>query len=223
MASIADRLRERYGLKADTDVGVRPAFAEIKESSPGMVTAIANTAAIDLVDEVVVPEGAERDEKGQPVYFGTAKAIFYNHNYDLPPIGTFRNARLTPKGWVSQFSLSKATQFARDIGALIGEGAINGVSIGFIRLTGGKPTDDEVARYGMAEFVTRTWRWLELSVTPQPCNPEAWITGAKSVPDDAFTEKVRKAMERRVVGEDTARALGVPARKKVIVMGVRTP
>ena len=53
MASIADRLRERYGLKADTDVGVRPAFAEIKEQSPGMVTAIANTAAIDLVDEVV--------------------------------------------------------------------------------------------------------------------------------------------------------------------------
>ena len=55
---------------------------------------------------------------------------------------------------------------------MIAEGAVNGVSIGFDRLGGGPPTDDEVRLYGPVDFVTRAWRWLELSVTPMPCNPD---------------------------------------------------
>lgn len=217
METVADRIRARLKLADGEDIGVRPVLSEVKESSPGLVTAVANTAAVDLVDEVVVPEGVELDPSGQPMYLKDAKSIFYNHDSFLPPIGTFRNMRLTPKGIVAQFSLSKATQFAKDVGALIGEGAINGVSIGFIRLSGGQPTEDEVGKYGIHAYITRAWRWLELSVTPQPCNPEAWIMGAKSVPDDAFTEKVRKAAERRIVSRETVEMLGVARRKKIVI------
>lgn len=213
-ATLADRLRAYHGLKAGDDVGVKPVLGEVKATGNQLVTAIANTAAVDLVDEVVIPEGAEVDDKRQPVYFSKAKAIFYNHDYAAPPIGTFRNAALRNGQWVAQFSISK-TPFAQDLYTLMSEGAINGVSIGFIRLAGGAPSDDEISRYGLAKFITRVWRWLELSVTPQPCNPEAWIMGEKSAQDGGFVEKVRKAVERRAVSEDTAAILGAP--KRVVV------
>lgn len=215
MAILADRIREKHNLNADADVGVKAMLSEVKEASPGTVTAVANTAAIDLEDEVVVPGGAELDANRQPVYFGTAKAIYLNHDYGVLPIGTLRNVRLSPAGWVIQWAPSK-TATAQDCMVLVGEGALNGMSIGFIRKDAGPPTEDEVKRYGMARVVTRRWLWLETSLTAMPCNPEAWITGVKSAPDDATVEKVSKALERGLIRPETADILGVARRKKIV-------
>lgn len=213
---LAERIRQRHGLKADADVGVKAVLSDVTARPDGLVTAVANTAAVDLVREVVVPEGALRDAQGQPAYFADAKAIYWNHDYAMPPIGTFRNARLTPKGWACQFQMSKLA-FAQDVLTLILEGSVNGTSIGFDRLVAGEPVDAEIERYGMADYITRSWRWLELSVTPMPCNPEAWIQGVKSAPHEGFVEAVRKAAERHAIRPETADAMGC-GRKKIVVL-----
>lgn len=215
MATLAERVRAHHKLSEADSVGVKAVFASVKEATPGTVTAVANTASIDLDDEVVVPGGAEVDDQRQPLYFKDAKAIYLNHDYSLMPIGTLRNARLTGGGWVIQWAPAK-TALAADCMSLIADGCLNGMSIGFIHRDSGPMTDDEVRMYGMASSIVRRWTWLETSLTAMPCNPEAWIQGEKSAPTEAVVEKVRKALERRAIRRETAELLGVEKSKKVV-------
>jgi phage head maturation protease len=177
------------------------------------------------MDEVVVPEGCEIGPNGQPAYLSDAKSIFLNHDYGMP-IGTVRNCRLTGGRWVCQFALHGVTETARDVRALFDLGddnPVRGVSIGFVRKSGGQPTKDEVQRYGPAGYVTREWLWMELSVTPQPCNPEAWVMSAgKAVPriDDRTAGRLDDLARKGVIGIQTARSMGLvePKRRKVIII-----
>jgi len=90
---------------------------------------------------------------------------------------------------------------------------VRGVSIGFVRLAGGQPTKEEVATYGPVEYVTREWRWLEYSVTPQPCNPGCSITSAeaaKGTPlDDDTARRIDGLRSKGIIHRKTAEALGV--------------
>lgn len=210
MSTILDTIRTRYKLDPASDVALKWSIGKLEvKNNSGDIVAVANTASIDFDNEVVLPDGAERKPNGEPVYFSTTKAILWCHDTHLPPIGTYRNARLSDGKWVATFSRSKATQFATDISNLIDEGSVNGTSIGFIRIDGGRPTEPEIAKYGMAEYITRKWRWLELSVTPFPCNPDAVIVQrSKAVPEE-FREKVCKAYYGHTITRDTVAALGV--------------
>lgn len=214
--NLRDRIRQHHGLKPDDPVGVKAVLAEkapeVNEAQR-LVTAVANTAAIDLDNEVVVPEGADT------AYFLKAKAIYWNHDYNQPPIGTLRNASLKGGRWVIQYRASDKTQFANDIYGLILDGAVNGVSIGFMAMEASKPTDKEVELYGLASSVVRSWKWLETSAVSMPCNPEAWITGrSAAAPDDAFCERVSKRVGRGLCSKATAEALGVTRRRGRIVV-----
>lgn len=103
------------------------------------------------------------------------------------------------------------------------ESPVRGVSIGFLRTNWGQPTKDDIAKYGPHLMTTRAWKWMELSVTPQPCNPEAWIVGAgKSAPklDDRTAGTIDNLARKGVIRPATARALGLetsPARKKLLI------
>ncbi len=235
MNGLLERMRKHHGLSADKRLGVKAAMTdEIRttKAANGLteVVAVANTAAVDLSKEVVLPDGAARDKDGNILYIGTAKAIFTNHNYDIDPIGTFRGASLQGKGsdakWVVRFVLHGRTPESKQIASLFELGddnPIRGVSIGFIATDASEPTDDEIGEYGPdAENVIRKWTWLELSVTPQPCNPEAWIqsigTGKSvEIADDA-ARGLERAMGRGLITKSTAAALGYRLKRQVVTI-----
>jgi len=212
MTTLLDRMKAHHGLGESEPVGARFCLTgkQAVNDSQRLVTAVANTATVDLMEEVVVPGGAEVDEQGRPLYFEQARTIYLNHDYERP-IGKLRNPALRGDNWVCSFYITDATETARDTYALIREGIINGVSIGFRSLDWGSPTAQEIAKYGPISSIVRKWLWLELSVTPMPCNPQAWITDAKSA---GIAEDVAKEVNKMVLGghisRKTAAALGVP-------------
>lgn len=185
MTTPLERMRHRlYARGLDTDgVGIKAVptdsmaiatqFADDLDGVEFPITAVANTAAIDMDDEVVVPEGADT------TYFSKNRTILYNHDSDLP-IGSLVWMKFddVKRKWVVRFNLGKATQLQRDIRALIREGVIRGLSIGFLATDWGKPTPAEVATHGVHKSIVREWKWMELSVTALPCNVEAVVASA---------------------------------------------
>jgi HK97 family phage prohead protease len=151
-----------------------------------------------------------RDGDGQISYFADARAIYLNHDYSSLPIGKMRNASIDSAGnWICNLFITNATAAARETFQLIQEGIINGVSIGFKSMDRGAPTQAEVQKYGPCWSVVRKWLWIELSITPQPCNPEAWITGIKSAPAESVVKEIQDRVKRGYVSAGTAKALGV--------------
>jgi HK97 family phage prohead protease len=215
---LAEQIAKHYGLSADS-VGVKVSLSGINDDvgNAGDFIATSNTAAIDGDDEVVLPDGCEVDGAGNPVYFNDARAIYLNHDYSAMPVGTMRRNRLVKgHGWKTQFYITDKTEVGRDVRALIGEGVIRGTSIGFIAKQHSAPDDDEVAKYGPAKSVVRRWKWLELSVTAMPCNPEAWIDGPTL--DDDSAKALEKMMRKGWVHRKTADALGWRSPRKTIVL-----
>lgn len=214
-------LIEKMAAKHKVDpsgLGVKFARASTEYNAKSMMaTAVANTAAIDLTDEVVVPSGAERGPKDEIAYFGAMKAIYLNHDYVVMPIGTMVNAELRHGGWVVQFKLHGKTQESRDVAALYSlgeENPIRGTSIGFIRKSHGKPTEEEREQYGPAEYITREWKWIELSVTAQPCNPEAMMVG---ISDDAI-RSLEGLVKKSFIARHTAGLLGMPEPRRIVTV-----
>lgn len=183
-----------------------------------LVTAIANTAAIDMDDEVVVPSGA-----AERSYFDVAKTIYLNHDYTIP-IGRMRWRKLKDGAHLVQFHVSDKTTVARDAFELIDEGIIAGVSIGFEATDRSEPTDEETDLYGPASVVTRAWNWIELSATSMPCNSEALVQAVErgdASLDDAKATQVDALVKKGMVSRETARIIGLPDRKVFAVSPTR--
>lgn len=173
-------MRRRHGLDKDARVATRaPETLELSvRSKPGgrmIVEAVANTASVDNHRTVILPGGADT------TYFDRYRTILYNHDDMMPPIGRMESCTYQrgKEQWFVRFSITGATTFAQDIGRLIEDKCINGVSIGFLTDSYGPPTDEERSRYGDYEATIRKWKWLELSVTPMPSNSDALIHGVQ--------------------------------------------
>jgi HK97 family phage prohead protease len=223
--TLLDTLRGAHKLGPDADVGVRWCpDAKMETNEPErIVNAVANTAGLDLDNEVVLPDGVEMDDRQQPAYFKTSRAILLNHDPNQP-VGSMMNARRQNGSWVIQFRMSDKTQLARDTFGLIIDGVIRGVSIGFQALRAEPPTDEEVETYGPARSIVKAWRWLETSVTQIPANPEAWITSVKSGeihPDDDLCRELARRVKVGAIDVRTATALGMPVPKprRVVFLG----
>lgn len=152
---------------------VDPLHASNLDGDEFAVEAIANTAAIDLDDEVVLPSGAD------PTYFDKNRSILYNHSSDLP-VGkmVWRKFDKQRNRWVVRMNIGKATPFQRDLRAMVAEGSIRGVSIGFLAMDFGRPSPEEIGRFGKHRSIVRVWKWMELSLTALPCNVEAIIASS---------------------------------------------
>lgn len=200
---IIKELRKRHRSGDGDRVGVSATpMQEVSVKTNGeqvIVQAVANTAAVDLAEEVLIPKGAD------PTYFRDYKTIYYNHDDDRP-VGKLIDMTLV-KGdsqWFVRMQMSQATELARGVSKMIEEGVINGTSVGFYRKEWGPPTEDEKSAYGEHHTIVRKWKWLELSITPMPCNPDAMIQSGKSlklsqgtlidlgVPKEAFAFDGRK-------------------------------
>lgn len=162
-------MRRKHKRPATDTLGFHEMELTIERKVAGQpeIIAIANSAAIDLQQEVVVPSGADTS------YFFGKRTIYLNHNYDWP-IGSLRSATLKNGQWLCRFAFASTPQ-AQEVSTLVAEGIVRGVSIGFVATDYGAPTADEAKTYGPMRSIVRKWLWLELSVTPMPCNPEAVI------------------------------------------------
>lgn len=221
---LIDTIRERHKAAGDAaKIGVRvgrlfESKAEIEPNQNGrmLISAVATTATVDLENEVVVPSGANI------AYFVAARAVYYCHNTFALPVASLRNLTMLPNdgGWRIQASTVN-TEFARDVATCVAEGAINGGSIGFLRIQSGEPTPEEIAKYGPHEYITRQWDWLEWSLTPMPCNPDAMVESvgpSKSLPDEAASA-VSRLVARGRISRKSAEAMGL-ARRVIVVRPV---
>jgi hypothetical protein len=215
-STLIQRIRSNAKVGDDTPIGVRGTFGkDVTVGEDRTVWVIANTDDVDLQREVVVPAGADTS------YFFRNKNIFLDHDtrYDSL-VGRLR----TPMPWPNNrtFSAWKVgvfvldTPLGNDVLTLAREGAL-GVSIGFIPLDWGRPNAEEVRRYtrdGEApESIVRTWKWLELSFTPFPCNVSCQAVG-KAQRDESRRDRIDRLLTKGLIRRETADLLGVGTRTK---------
>ncbi|TWT21649.1 HK97 family phage prohead protease [Luteimonas wenzhouensis] len=136
-------------------------FLRVKsaESSDGerWITAWATTPDEDLEGDVVVPTGAK---------YTLPLPLLAYHRHDAP-VGVVTEAHVSEQGIRIRAKLSKGVQLAEELWTLIRDGAVAAVSIGFHSLKA-KPR-------ASGGLLFEAWRWLELSLTPVPANPNARI------------------------------------------------
>jgi HK97 family phage prohead protease len=160
--------------------------AELVPSAGGF-TATVTTAAIDRDGEVVIPQGMNSTEyESNPV-------LFWNHDLTLP-VGRCVALQRNPDSIVGEFQLAERPadyvgEFFPDfVRAVIGQGVVKGVSIGYVPEQGGtrRATVDDRKRYGDAvHTVYNKWRLMEISVAPLQCNPQALISAVRKGAVDA--------------------------------------
>ncbi|MGY0611713.1 HK97 family phage prohead protease [Luteimonas sp. A501] len=136
-------------------------FLRVKqaESSDGerWITAWATTRDEDLVGDIVSPTGAQYE---LPI------PLLAFHKADSP-VGVVTEAHVSASGIRVRAKLTRGVALADEMWELLKDGAIGAVSIGF------KALKSKPLKSGGLLF--EAWRWLELSLTPIPCNTNARI------------------------------------------------
>ena len=134
-----------------------------------IIEGIASTPTPDRVGDVVVPEGME---------FKVPFPFLYQHN-SRQPIGNVVKATVTADGMKVQVQIAKGgvAPFIDEAWALIKEGLIRGLSIGFRSLEESWDKTLNGYRYLRTEI-------MELSAVTIPANAEASITSIKSISCD---------------------------------------
>jgi HK97 family phage major capsid protein/HK97 family phage prohead protease len=130
-----------------------------------IIEGIASTPTPDRIGDVVVPEGMD---------FKLPFPFLYQHN-SRQPIGTVMAAKVTKEGMSVRVQIARAgvAAFIDEAWALIKEGLIRGLSIGFRSLEESWDKTLNGYRYLRTEI-------LELSAVTIPANAEASITAVKS-------------------------------------------
>lgn len=214
----------RGALVGSRDVWVRPSQIKVGDSGGGEMRdlyVIANTDAVDMAGEVVVPAGADS------LPFRINGKIFVDHRYDtgsvvagLRDIVAFPNPN-NIREWRVRMRVRRG-QLGDDILAMAREIGI-GSSIGFEATAYGPPTDEERAKYsGPKPFtgaIIRSWRWFELSLTAMPCNIACQAIEVPGRVDDSKAADVERLVSKGTIKVETAVALGVPlvGKRKVYV------
>lgn len=216
----AARLTEKFGGRKDgavlTIVRSRPNVLKVSDSDTD-VRVVAMTEAIDVDDEVVIASGVRPDS-----YFFRNRSVFLDHTYDIDShIGNARRfvprpTKGSPSMWEVHVKLIKDHRHTPKIMDLCRSGDI-GTSIGFARLEGGKPTEEELARYtkdGRKPLVvSRSWEWIELSFTAIPANVEAQAIGTDEM-EEAKASRLDELVSKGRCPRDLAVALGLPESPK---------
>ena len=174
-------LRKRHNLADDAPVEFKTVPMEVVSSDGHKFKARITTNTLDRDGEVMHPAGMDATE------FDKVGAIFWNHNYDLPvakPVGKM----IRTKGFVDS-EAEFATRpddyqgdffpdFAR---AMVQQGIVKGVSIGFIPIESRMPSKKDIEEYGDGiRRVHSKFKLLEWSIAPVQCNPDAMIRQAIS-------------------------------------------
>ena len=178
-------------------------------------TARITTDSLDRDGEVLIPGGMDAaDYLKNPV-------VFWNHDYSTP-IGTAKKIDKTANGWTAAGVMAarpkdhpEAAEWLPDtIHALMQQGVVRGVSVGFIPTETRKPSKADLEKYGDGlRGVHNRWKLLEFSVTPLPANQDALIT----------------TVSKGIVTPAQLKSLGIeapqiePKRRRVVLVGWTPP
>lgn len=152
-------------------------------ASHWIIRGIATTPRVDRVGDIVRPRGARFDRM--------PKLMLYHDS--TKPIGNLTKATPSDSGIPFEAAIPKVAEpgVVRDrIDEAIHSikyDLLSYVSIGF------KPIEyepiDKNDRYGAQDF--KTWDWFELSVVTIPAQPDAVITGIKSIDDQLRAQRAK--------------------------------
>lgn len=194
-------------------VGKR-AEVKAKDERPLEVTCYANTAAVDLEREVVVPSGLDVRS-----YLMLNRNLFVDHRYDvMSAVAVCRSMTMTPDGWVCRgaFHDDMTNPYVKACVVLAKAGTL-AMSVGFEALEWGPPTEAEAKAYPGVEGVVRKARVLEVSYTAMPMNVTCRQI-AMALPDAGENaEKCRKALIDAKIPDRVVSDFGVKPRRVLVV------
>ena len=152
--------------------------ASVEDTSPKGVVAKLTTDSVDRDGEMLIPQGMNSKEYEQnPV-------LFYNHDY-ANPIGTVSNIKRGERDVLGTLKFAQRPEgyqgdfFPEFVEALVKQGIIKGVSVGFVPENGASrmATKGDMSKYGGGiKRVYNKWKLLEVSIAPLPANQDALIS-----------------------------------------------
>ena len=123
--------------------------ASVEDETPAGSVAKLTTDAVDRDGEMLIPQGMNSKEyESNPV-------LFYNHDY-ANPIGTVSNIKRGDRDVLGTLKFAKRPDnyqgdfFPEFVEALVRQGIIKGVSVGFLPENGGSrmATKGDMSKYG---------------------------------------------------------------------------
>jgi HK97 family phage prohead protease len=158
-------------------------FMDAEATARGEFVGYASTFGnMDLGGDIV-EAGAFRDTITKRGAGGVA--MLWGHDPRQPPIGKWLELREDDRGLVARGQLILDVAKARDVHALMREGALKGLSIGYRLPPGGAETD----RRGVRRIKSADVH--EISVVTFPMNTRAQVSRVKSV-EELTTEEIRE-------------------------------
>jgi len=162
------------------DINRKALAAEITGNAKGF-TAVITSETLDRDGEVLIPQGMNSKE------FEQNPVLFWNHEYDKP-VGRATGIKRRDRDIVGEFVFAKRPDgyggefFPEVAAALVGQGIVRAVSVGYVPEPGGtrRAVDADRKKYGdSATTIFSRWKLLEVSLAPLQANPEALITAVK--------------------------------------------
>lgn len=150
---------------------------ETRQDASGRIVAKITTTSVDRDGEVLIPQGMNaRDFEKNPI-------LFYNHDYAVP-IGKLSNLRRGGKSVEAELKFAQRPDgyegdfFPSFVEALVRQGIVKGISVGFVPEDGGVRTanrQDKTLYGSECGRVYNKWKLLEVSVAPLPANQDALV------------------------------------------------
>jgi HK97 family phage prohead protease len=154
--------------------------AELKGTARGFA-AVITAETLDRDGEVLIPQGMNSVE------FEKNPTLFWNHDY-AQPVGRCNGLKRKESTIVGDFTFAQRPDgyggefFPEVAAALVGQGIVNAVSVGYVPEDGGvrRATEIDRKKYGdRVHTVYSRWKLLEVSLAPLQANPDALITAVK--------------------------------------------
>jgi hypothetical protein len=178
------------------------------------IVCYANTSAVDLEREVVVPSGGDVRS-----YLTVNRNLFVDHCYDMEHVvATCTRMALDPGGWLctGQFFRGFETEYTKACVALAMAGTL-AMSIGFEALDWGDPSPEELRLYPGVESIVRRWKALEVSYTAMPMNVTCRQVTTNLAAAEVAAEKSRKALIDARVSPEVVKRFGIKPRRILIL------
>jgi hypothetical protein len=210
---ILQKIKEHH----DTDTSPRVAFIPslMKTKSVDIETnaefsGVATRQVVDLEGEMVLSDGLDWE------YALNAKAMYLNHDYTQDPVAKLLSVKKVTDGWYFRGVFMKSCEHARKTHAIASELGQFGVSIGFLPIDSGRPTQDERTKYGPCDIITRKAKVLELSVAWMPASDKTWANMSEAARTEI--EKQKKYLFLDDTLDHSFVNNVIPTQKKIIVL-----
>ena len=208
-------LAARYSLKAE-EVGFAnvKAAVESTDEKARTFTARITSERIDRDREVLVCDGMDGTE-----FLKTGATVFWNHNYDLP-IAAGLELTKAHDHWMSKARVaSRPPDFQGDFfpdyaWAMISQGIVRGISVGFMPVEWRDPGVKDFETYGKdVERVISKWRLLEWSIAPLQSNIDALVVAVNK-------GLIAPEMARKLAPDTKFEPVPPPKPRKVVIVSI---